>query len=219
MVEINRFDIVRGNQILEIYNQSRYGYSLSEGIELNEIEDVIQHSGKYDGMTISFYDFDTGQVNCPFDLKQNVGYGQVTFIDGYCYFLQCDYAARKVNVIEYLPGQPARTYVSLNMDEVELGNLMIMENGVNVVSNTDVFESYYPQKFRMKLVSPESVVLIDEDKVYINQWVEEGWDEELDIQTNDFKYYDQLIIRDFEGNLISKETAKLSTHHGQEWLS
>ena len=35
----------------------------------------------------------------------------------------------------------------------------------------------------------ESVALIDNGKVYIDAWIEEGWDDENDCATDDYKYY------------------------------
>lgn len=219
MVQINRFESIIGGQVQEIYNQRRFGFHLSEGIELYEIEEVIRYDGSYPGMTIQFYDFETGKVYCPFELKRNVGYGDVRYLNGLYYFLQCDYEARIVNVIEYLPGKEPRVFVSFNMNEVELGNLRIIGNGINIVSSLNTFQSYYPKQFQMDLEPPESVILIDEDKVYCSKWIEEGYDYEKNMQTNDYKYYEQLIIRDLNGNKISEETGNISDHNNRVWLS
>ena len=63
----------------------------------------------------------------------------------------------------------------------------------------------------------ESVALIDNGKVYIDAWIEEGWDDENDCATDDYKYYGKVIIKDFQGNVISEEIGSL--YQGQEGLS
>lgn len=41
--------------------------------------------------------------------------------------------------------------------------------------------------------------MITDEKVYFSAWVEEGWDEEKDCATEEYKYYEKVIVRDFKG--------------------
>jgi hypothetical protein len=62
--------------------------------------------------------------------------------------------------------------------------------------------------------------LIDNGKVYIDAWIEEGWDDENDCATDDYKYYGKVIVKDFQGNVISEEIGSL--YQGQDgtwWIA
>ena len=67
---------------------------------------------------------------------------------------------------------------------------------------------------------PEAVVLITDDRVYIEAWVEEGWDEENECATDDYKCYDKVIIKDYLGNTISEEVGSIyPAPDGTYWIS
>ncbi|UTH15862.1 hypothetical protein [Macrococcus epidermidis] len=220
MVLINRFEIVDGSQVINVHGQSRFGYNHSDAIEFYEVEDVIKVNGFYKGNTISFYDYETGRVYLPFELKKNVVYGYPVYINTLYYFIQCDFETRKINAVECFPGGSVRIYKSLNMDEVDLGNIMIMDDDLKIVSQENDFRCYYPEQIRLSLEPSESVVTIDEGKVYINQWIEEGYDDVNNGYTNAYQYYDKLIIKDLSGNKICDKVGYLSTYHNDQlWLS
>ena len=77
-MKFNRFDVVNGTCIEEIYGQSRYGYAKSDTTDFYEMEELMENGG-YRGMTISFYDYETGKVYEPFGPKRNVLYGDPVF--------------------------------------------------------------------------------------------------------------------------------------------
>ena len=58
------------------------------------------------------------------------------------------------------------------------------------------------------------------DRVYIEAWIEEGWDDENNCGTDDYKYYDKIIVKDFAGNKISEEVGCLNKGpDGNWWIS
>lgn len=61
----------------------------------------------------------------------------------------------------------------------------------------------------------QSILYVDEDKLYINQWIEEGI--EGDKITNNYKYYEKLLILDLDGNLISDRKGSLSIYPNGKW--
>ena len=66
----------------------------------------------------------------------------------------------------------------------------------------------------------ESVIFIEDGKVYIEAWIEEGWDDENNCATDDYKYYDKIIVKDFAGNKISEEVGCLNKGpDGNWWIS
>lgn len=53
------------------------------------------------------------------------------------------------------------------------------------------------------------------NKIYLNEWVEEGVVE--DQLTNDYEYYDKLIVMDYEGNVVSERKGSLALYPNGKW--
>lgn len=218
---IKKFNRIKGRAIEEIYGQDRFGYSQS-GFE--DMYDLIQWSrqGGHQGSELLFYDFYTGKVYKPFDRKRNVIYGRPVYTEGFLYFLQGDYDQRRVILYRYMPEKILEKVTELNMEEVNLYNLVIVGNPLYIISQDeeDGFRCYYPGKISFPLGERESVIFIEDGKVYLEEWVEEGWDEEADCATAAYKYYNQIIVKDFEGKTISKEIGCLNQDaNGGWWIS
>ena len=59
--------------------------------------------------------------------------------------------------------------------------------------------------------------MISDGKVYLSAWVEEGWDDENDCVTEEYKYYEKVIVRDFKGNMLSETFGSLQKHSDGTW--
>lgn len=53
------------------------------------------------------------------------------------------------------------------------------------------------------------------NKIYLNERPEEGVVE--DQLTNDYEYYDKLIVMDYKGNVISERKGILSKYPNGKW--
>jgi hypothetical protein len=83
-----------------------------------------------------------------------------------------------------------------------------------------VFKCYYPEKISFSLEGSETVVLLTNDRVYIEKWIEEGWDDENDCATDEYKYYDKVLIKDYAGKLLSEEIGSLfQAADGTYWMA
>ena len=96
-------------------------------------------------------------------------------------------------------------------------NLRIIGEDVYIVSEDDEFVSYYPESFIFSKGVNESVSMIAEQKVYLSAWVEEGWDDENDCETEEYNYYEKVVERDFKGNLLSETLGSLQQHADGTW--
>ena len=87
---------------------------------------------------------------------------------------------------------------------------------MHVISqNGETAECYYPERFTMALTRHQTVVLIEDGKVYLEEWVEEQ-----DRATDHYKYYHKVIVRDTDGNTISEEIGALyRSPDGTWWIS
>ena len=215
---INRFAEIRGISLTEIPGQNKLAYALST---LDGFYDLLewQETGGHPGGTISFYNLETGQVDTPFEKKRNVLYGQVIFAKGGYYFLKCDYEKKEIVLYKYLIDGSVQAITTIDGNQVDLYNLLVQGEDVHITSQDEEFICYYPEKFSFKMDPHESAILISDGKVYLNRWIEEGWDYENNRGTDEYKLYDMLVIRDFNGNILSEEIGVLDqTFDGRWWL-
>ena len=215
-MKLNRFEVVAGRYIEEIPGQSRIGYAMSD---TTDFYDMIAwpKKGGYQGSTISFYDYNNGKVYEPFQKQRNVLYGTPVYLKKSFWFLQGDYNSGKITLFKYYPDQIPEMITQLNIEDVDLYNLRIIGEDVYIVSEDDEFVSYYPESFRFSKGVNESVSMIADQKVYLSAWVEEGWDDENDCETEEYNYYEKVVERDFKGNLLSEKLGSLQQHSDGTW--
>ncbi len=187
--------------------------------DTTDFYDMIEWSkkGGYQGSTISFYDYDNGKVYEPFPKQRNVLYGKPVYLKNSFWFLQGDYNNGKITLFKYIPATQPESIIQLNIEDVDPYNLRIIGEDVYITSEDDKFACYYPENFRFPKNSNESVMLIADKKVYLSAWVEEGWDDEKDCATEEYKYYEKVIVRDFKGNVLSETIGSLQQHSDGTW--
>lgn len=219
-IMIKRFDEVEGLYIKRINGQDRYAYAMSDSEDLYDLEEWSERGG-YPGSVIIFYDFENGKVYKPFEKKKNVIYGEPLDAAGQFYFLRADYDAEKVTLFRYHPETVSEAVTEWNTGEVSLYNLRVIGEDVHVISQDgEIFNCYYPEKFSFSLNPDETVILVSDDRVYIEAWTEEGWDDENDRAGEDYRFYDRIIVKDHNGNILSEETGSLNqSPDGGWWIS
>ena len=216
-MKINRFEVVSGRYIEEISGQFRIGYSMSDTTDFYDMIEWLEEGG-YQGSTISFYDYDSGKVYEPFPKQRNVLYGTPVYLKNSFWFLQGDFNSGEITLYKYFPDKIPERIVQFNVADVNLYNLRIIgADAVYVTSEDDEFVSYYPESFRFSKGPNESVCMIADGRVYLSAWVEEGWDDENDCETEEYKYYDKVIVRDFKGNMLSETLGSLQQHTDGTW--
>lgn len=215
---LKRFEKVTGSYIETIAGQKRFAFSHSDTADFYDLPERLQYSS-YPGSVLRFYDLGTGKVYQPFDKRQDVLYGNPVFLEGKYYFLQGDFSCNAIRLYQWVPDSCLQQVTELSIKEVNLYNLHIIGDSVHIVSQDEQFVCYYPQKFSFPLGSSESAIRIEGDKVYLEAWVEEGWDSEKNCATDRYRYYNKLITRDFDGNLLSEEVGSLyQAPDGSWWI-
>jgi hypothetical protein len=218
---IKRFNKIEGRCVEKIYGQDRFGYARSDDTDFYDLIEWAKRGG-YQGSELLIYDFYTGNVSKPFEKRRNVVYGAPVYAEGFLYFLQGDYDNKKVNLYRYIPEKVLEKVTELNMDEVNLYNLAIIGNPLYIISQAseDGFRCYYPTKISFPLDEQESVILIEDGQIYLEKWVEEGWDEEKDRAADAYRYYNRIVKKDFAGKTISEEIGCLNqSADGTWWIS
>ena len=216
---VRRFKEVNGKYIEKIYGQDRLAFAMSDNEDLYDLIAWSERGG-YQGAVLYFYDFETGDVYQPFEKKRNVVYSRPEFADGYYYFLQGDYDAKTVVLYRYFPDDLLAPVVTMPLDDVDLYNLRIVGNPVHIISQNEALRCYYPEAFSFPLEPNETVCFIEDGRVYIEAWIEEGWDDENDRATDEYNYYHKVVVKDFHGKLISEEIGALGqAADGTWWMS
>ena len=216
---IKKFEKVTGRYIEKIIGQEKLAYAMSDTSDMYDLVEWSPHGG-YPGSVIMFFDFETGKVYQPFEKKRNVLYGIPIYAQGYYYFLQGDYDAKKVTLYRYLPETEPEIVTEMHLEEVNLYNLRIVPSPVHVISQDDTFVCYYPDNISFALKPEETVELIEDGKVYLEAWAEEGWDEVRQCASENYRYYHKVIVKDYLGNTLSEETGSLfQSQDGTWWIS
>ena len=216
---LKRFKIINGKYIEKIYGQDRLAFAMSDNEDLYDLIEWSEQGG-YQGSVIYFYDLETGDVYQPFAKKRNVVYSRPEFADGSYYFLQGDYDEKTIVLYRYDPGDTPNAVVTLEIDEVDLYNLRIVGKPAYIISQSEEVRCYYPESFSFPLQPTETVCFIENGIVYIEAWIEEGWDAVNDCATEEYNYYHKVIMKDLHGNLISEETGALcQAADGTWWIS
>ena len=107
----------------------------------------------------------------------------------------CKYQIFISTPYRFPPREVLEAVTELKLDEVELYNLRIVGNPIHIISQEEEFRCYYPENFSFTLQPNEGVCLIENDKVYVEAWVEEGWDDENDCATDEYNYYNKVIVK------------------------
>ena len=215
------FKEITGEYVEEIPGQVRFGYAISDIGDFFEIEDIIKYDGSYKGAVIRFYDYQTRKVYLPFEHKKNISYGKTIYIGNNFYILQVDFNEGLANIYKYYPGEILEKVFDYKIKDLSTYNLGFVGNDLHLISqDSESLEIYYPYRKSVKLEANEGVLLIDDGKVYINRWIEEGWDDENNQEGEDYRYYDKLIIKDFNSNIIEERIGNLyQRHDGTWWLA
>ncbi|MBR6366412.1 MAG: hypothetical protein IKS10_10015 [Lachnospiraceae bacterium] len=221
---IKRFERIEGRYVEMIYGQERLAYSRSANDDLYDLAEWAERGG-YPGSEISFYDCTNGKVYTPFAKRRDTIYSEPVYADGGYYFLQGDYAAQNITLYRFMlpdDAEPVTEEVaSFDIGEVSLYNLRVTGKPVYVFNQDgSTFNCIYPEKFSFALEPHQTVAFVEDGKVYLEEWIEEGWDEEQDCASEDYKYYTKVIVKDFEGNTLSEEVGfLLPTPDGNYWLA
>ena len=145
-------------------------------------------------------------------------YGTPVYLKNSFWFLQGDFNSGKITLFKYLLDKIPERTVQFNIADVNLYNLRIIgEDDVYVTSEDDKFVSYYPKSFRFFKEPNESVSMISDGKVYLSAWVEEGWDDENDCATEEYKDYEKVVVRDFKGSVLSETLGCLQQRADGTW--
>lgn len=83
--------------------------------------------------------------------------------------------------------------------------MWVVGDPVQIISQQDNFECYYPERISFPVKNNEHAIFMDDGKIYFEVWIEEGWDEEKWRTTDQYKYYNKVIVKNYKGNTLSED--------------
>lgn len=97
---------------------------------------------------------------------------------------------------------------------------VLYSDPVYLLSERDEVRCYFPTPFHFPLGEHESVQFVHDGKVYLENWVEEGWDDAQDRATEDSRMYSETVVRDVSGRELSREVGGLfPSADGDGWMA
>lgn len=97
---------------------------------------------------------------------------------------------------------------------------VLYSDPVYLLSERDKVRCYFPTPFRFPLGEHKSVQFVHDGKVYLENWVEEGWDDAQDRATEDSRMYSETVVRDVSGRELSREVGGLfPSADGDGWMA
>ena len=97
---------------------------------------------------------------------------------------------------------------------------VLYSDPVYLLSERDEVRRYFPTPFRFPLGEHESVQFVHDGKVYLENWVEEGWDDAQDRATEDSRMYSETVVRDVSGRELSRKVGGLfPSADGDGWMA
>lgn len=212
--------IKKGSHVDGLYfelipGQPRYYYAQSDFEEFYDITEWLKQNGGYQGSTLHFFDLETGVTFVPFPKERNVVYGKPIFCNDYLYFLRGDFNRHTMTLYQYLPDKILSPVFNQEIDKFNLYNLHLTGTPVHIISQDKKITCYYPEPFECPMALNESLIFIEDGRLYFSAWIEEGI--ENNIATDHYKYYKKLIIKDLHGNILSEEVGCLSQFPDGNW--
>lgn len=180
-------------------------YRISTSEELYDVKsELIPYNEVLHGNEISFFVYPECRIYTPFSKRKGVYYQHmsVKYYKGEVYFLQGDFNTNLINLFKWkIEDDSVELVTSLDINEVSLYNLSIytkpiMISAEDIEKNTE--EIYYPERLSLKLNELESFYYRDGENFYFSRWHEEG------NKVGEYKYWEEYVIRDREGNLIEE---------------
>ena len=176
-----------------------YGISYEHG-DLYEAEEVFKSGHEIEGRRLCLIHYPDGEVFWPVPKQAGVYPGEPVYHDGGIYILSVDFPkgmmqiirfdcdSRESSAVEELPLSIVKDCYNLHLD---VAPLTLTRQRVG----TNEFEIIWPERVQFEMGDHDSFFLRDGDKLYFNQWHEEG-------DGVDYRYWEDTVVRDLEGNII-----------------
>lgn len=214
-MKFNKFSSITGNDLITVPGQSRYGVDCQDSaIDIYDLTtDKYWQEDHFPGNQLIFFDFQTGQKFEPILRKQNHFFFSVIYQRGYFYFLHAQLDQDKLTLFKYLPGKKPKIIYQISLTALHTYNLSLVQDKAHVwiVSFDNNIDFYYPQKFSLKNEPDQSLLFIDNNKLYFEQ------DSDF-YSDNEYEHIpDRIIIKDFSDHVLDNMQGNIILLSNGKW--
>lgn len=214
-MKFDKFSPVTGNDLTIIQGQSRYGVDCQDSaIDIYDLTtEKYWQKHPFPGNQLVFFDFQTGQKFEPISSKENQFFFSVIYQYGYFYFLHALLKQDQLTLFKYLPGQEPEIIHQMPLTGLHTHNLSLVYDKAHVwiASFDDNIDFYYPQKFSVVNEPDQTLLFIDDDKLYFEQ------DSDF-YSDNEYEHVpDRIIIKDFNDHILSNMQGNIILLSNDKW--
>ena len=200
-MKFDKFSPVTGNDLTIVQGQSRYGVDCQDStIDIYDLTtDKYWQDNPFPGNQLVFFNFQTGQKFEPMSRKENQFFFSVIYQNGYFYFLHAQLDQDQLTLFKYLPSQKPEIIHQMPLTGLHTLNLSLVNDRAHVwiASFNDAIDFYYPQKFSVVNEPDQSLLFIDDNKLYFEQNSDFYSD-------NEYEHIpDRIIIKDFNDHVLN----------------
>lgn len=214
-MKFDKFSPVTGNDLTIVQGQSRYGVDCEDSaIDIYDLTtDKYWQDNSFSGNQLVFFDFQTGQKSEPISRKENQFFFSVIYQNGYFYFLHAQLDQDQLTLFKYLPSQKTEIIHQMPLTGLHTLNLSLVNDQAHVwiASFNDDIDFYYPQKFSVANEPDQSLLFIDDNKLYFEQNSDFYSD-------NEYEHIpDRIIIKDFDDNVLNNMQGNIILLSNGKW--
>lgn len=193
-----------------------------QNTEISDFYDLnmMKITGDLKGSEIVFISYPEEKVIKPFEKEMGVYYNKPLYLEGKIYFIRVDFNDDKVEVLGLDPkSEKVEEIFSSSLKDVDLYNLGLSKYPLMLLSQDDSeLKVYYPESIIIKKDPTESFLYKLYDKYYFSSWGESGVLQN-GILGSDYEYFEDLVIKDKDGNILSKERGSIEeVEDGIFWI-
>ena len=201
-----------------IEGTDRWIYQVDTTVDFYDNNMLAQIGTDLPGSEILFISFPEGKIYKPFEREKGIYYDKPAYFNGRLFFIKVDFNKREVFLLKYFEEEnTCQELFTAAIDDIDLYNLNLAKSPIMLYSQGQSVEIYYPQRLSLKKEANESFIMRKDDDFYFYSWVEEGLERSGSLG-EDYKYYEEIIIKDKNSKVLKKEKGNIfQMPNGDYW--
>ena len=190
-----------------------FGMDYEHG-DLYEAEELFNEGHTVNGRKLCLVHYPDGKVFFPIVKTEGHCCEKPVFFDGGIYMLDVDFSNGSIRIVRFdCNDHQVSIHTQLPLTAVkDCYNLQLHIRPLTLSRQRgNEFEIVWPQKISLSIEDHDSFFLRDGDRLLFNRWFEEG-------EGEDYKYWEETIVRDLNGNVIEILTGDvMQMPNGEMW--
>ena len=190
-----------------------FGMDYEHG-DLYEAEELFNEGHTVNGRKLCLVHYPDGEIFFPVVKTEGHYSEKPVFFDGGIYMLDVDFLNGSIRIVRFdCNDHQVSIHTQLPLTAVkDCYNLQLHIRPLTLSRQRgNEFEIVWPQKISLSIEDHDSFFLRDGDRLFFNRWFEEG-------EGEDYKYLEETIVRDLNGNVIEILTGDvMQMPNGEMW--